>query len=176
MESCTELATLNLSKNLICKIENLGHLSKLSTLIMSHNSLTDAKSIEHIKTLPNLQVLDIQSNKIDEDDYIEVLSILQACPNLRVLYFFGNGIVKHIPHYRKSMVNNCRLLKYLDNRPISQDERRRCNRWGDALESGGTIEEALQAEKEEINLIRAENKKLEDQNFSLLENMISDEL
>lgn len=72
-------------------------------------------------------MLDIQSNRINDVDIVDILAQL---PNLKVLYLQGNEVVKHIKQYRKTLVYRCRKLKYLDDRPVFDDERRRVEAWG----------------------------------------------
>ena len=171
LESMTELDTLNLSKNFVSKIENISHMKKLTTLIMSNNNLTSADSISHVACLPNLHALDIQSNKID-DDPEAILKILEACPELRVVYLKGNDVVKKISHYRKTLVSRCKNLRYLDDRPVFEDERRRCNVWGKVYAASGDVNAANEAEREEIANIRREKKEREERAFLQFEEMV----
>jgi hypothetical protein len=164
-----ELDTLNLSKNCIRRIENLSHLQKLSTLILSYNCVHDAQDIQHLLQVPSVQTVDIQHNKIDDPAVIDVLSQL---PDLRVLYLQGNEVVKKIPHYRKTVLSRCKALKYLDDRPVFDDERRRVTAWATALETTGSIEVAQQAERDEINAIRVEKDQADERNFKAFEEMM----
>ena len=166
LENNIMLDTLDLSHNFINKIENLSHLKHLTRLILSHNNLETAKSIEHIVHLPKLHTLDIKSNKIEgENDSEELIDILKRCKELRVLYLKGNGVVKRIPHYRKTMISICPQMNYLDDRPVFDDERRRANAFAKILQNDGTYEEAQAAERKEINLIKQEKKELEERNW-----------
>ena len=139
LDSMTKLDTLNISKNFVSKIENLSHMKDLKTLIISNNNLTTAESIEHVKDIPSLNALDVQQNKID-DDPEKLLSILEACPDLRVVYLKGNDIVKKISHYRKTLISRCKMLKYLDDRPVFEDERKRCDAWGKVMKETGDVQ------------------------------------
>jgi len=163
LESCPELDSLNLSKNFIKKIENLNHLTKLTTLIISNNNLASVESIGEVANLPNLHSLDIQSNKIDgeRDDAEKLVEILSACPQLRVVYLKGNEIVKKIKHYRKTIISRCKELRYLDDRPVFDDERRRCNKWGEVFRETGDADKAMEAERAEIVKMREEKKERE---------------
>lgn len=120
--------------------------------------------------LPNLSVLDIQSNRIRD---VNVVEILAQMPELKVLYLQGNDVVKHIKQYRKTLVYRCRKLKYLDDRPVFDDERRRVDAWGRALEaSDGDYKAAQEAEREEMDAIRREKKERDDLNFLHFEQMM----
>ncbi|KAG7388954.1 hypothetical protein PHYPSEUDO_011601 [Phytophthora pseudosyringae] len=170
LESQLLLDTLNLSQNQISCIENLGHLKQLTSLALKSNYLTSAKDIAHVLELPSLSVLDIQNNRINDTDIVDILAQL---PNLKVLYLQGNEVVKHIKQYRKTMVYRCRKLKYLDDRPVFDDERRRVEAWGKALEaSNGDMKAAQEAERQEMDAIRREKKERDEQNFLYFEQMM----
>jgi dynein assembly factor 1 len=134
LESQCELDTLNLCKNFVKKIEGLEHMKSLTTLLLANNHLTTAGDIEHVLRLPSLQTLDIQHNRIDDAGILEVL---KAMPDLKVLYLQGNPVVKEIRHYRKIVISQCRSLRYLDDRPVFEDERRRCDAWAKAFSEAG---------------------------------------
>ena len=145
LESMVDLDTLNVSKNFVGKIENLGHMTKLSTLIISNNNLK------------------------------AVLSILESCPELRVVYLKGNDVVKKIKHYRKTIISRCKSLRYLDDRPVFDDERRRCDAWGKVMkETDGDVDKANAAEREEIANIRREKKEREERAFLQFEEMVKE--
>lgn len=61
-------------------------------------------------------------------------------PNLAVLYLHQNEVCKKIQNYRKTVICALPKLKYLDDRPVFDDERRFCEAWA----KGG-----LEAEREE---------------------------
>ena len=132
LDSQADLDTLNLSTNYITKIENLSQCTKISSLVLSNNRLATVDDIEHVLLLPSLQTLDIQNNKIDDPLVVDIVSQL---PDLRVLYLQGNPVVKKVPHYRKCLIYKCKNLKYLDDRPVFDEERRRVNAWGDVFYS-----------------------------------------
>ncbi len=97
-------------------------LSLSQNLSLKANYLTSANDLYQILDVPSITVLDIQSNRIND---VQVVDILASMPNLKVLYLKGNDVVKKIPHYRKTLIAKCKLLKYLDDRPVFEDERRR---------------------------------------------------
>lgn len=43
--------------------------------------------------------------------------------NLKVIYLKGNGIIKTIQHYRKTLINKLKSLTYLDDRPVDEADR-----------------------------------------------------
>ena len=153
---------MNLSKNCIKKIENLSHLSKLSTLIISHNGIRTAEDVAHLALMPGLHTIDLQSNKLDDAAIVD--EVLAQLPELRVLYLQGNPVVKKIPHYRKTVISKCVNLRYLDDRPVFEEERRRVTAWASALATNG-IDAANEAEREEIKNIRLEKDEADERNF-----------
>ncbi|KDO34582.1 hypothetical protein SPRG_00645 [Saprolegnia parasitica CBS 223.65] len=168
--SQTLLDTLNLTQNHISKIENLSHMQALTNLSMKGNYLRTADDIRHVLELPTLAVLDIQSNRIAD---VDVVDILAAMPNLRVLYLQGNDVVKHIKHYRKTIISRCKELRYLDDRPVFDEERRRVTAWGRVMEeTNGDVDAALEAERAELALIRQEKKDKDEANFRYFEDMM----
>lgn len=132
--------------------------------------MQSVEDLEHLLQLPSLSVLDVQSNKINDP---KALDILSQMPNLKVLYFQGNEAVKEIKQYRKTVIYRCKTLRYLDDRPIFDDERRRVNAWGAVMEeTNGDIKAAQQAERDEINKIKDEKKAKEEANFLAFEKMM----
>jgi dynein assembly factor 1, axonemal len=170
LDTLVELDCLNLSKNFIKRIENLGSLRKLSSLNLANNCLSSFQSIENLLECSALQAIDLQHNKIDDPRIVE---IFQQFSDLRVLYLQGNPVVKLIPHYRKTIISKCRLLKYLDDRPVFDDERRRVDAWAAAFEIGG-IDEANEAERAEIKKIRKEKDEADERNMEAFSKMMQE--
>lgn len=147
-------------------------LASLKSLALKNNYLVTAADIEHVLELPNLSVLDLQGNRITDVDVVDVLAQM---PELKVLYLQGNDVVKHVKQYRKTIIFRCRKLKYLDDRPVFDDERRRVEAWGKALEaSNGDYKAAQEAEREEMDAIRREKKERDELNFLHFEQMMID--
>ena len=172
LDSLVDLDSINLSKNFITKIQNLSHLKKLTSLNLANNNLNSIESIEHVLLIPSLQTLDLQQNKIND---ILIVDIVSKLPDLRVLYLQGNPVVKAIPHYRKTIVSKCKNLRYLDDRPVFEEERRRTDAWAKALEEGG-IEAAQEAERNMIATIRQEKLDNDERNFRMFEEMMKEGL
>jgi len=169
LNSQTALDCLNLSKNYISMIDNLAHMTKLSTLNLSHNHIKSADGIRHILQIPSLQTLDIQHNKIED---IAIVDIIAEMPDLRVLYLMGNPVVKNIRNYRKTLISRCKNLRYLDDRPVFEEERRRVDAWGKVLAEGVTLDQAQEAERLELQLIRKEKEDADERNFRAFEQMM----
>ena len=169
LETLVDLDTLNLSKNFINKIENLSHMKKLTSLNLSHNQLVNASDIEHVVGIPSLQTIDLQHNKITD---VNVLDIVSSLPDLRVLYLIGNPVIKNIRNYRKSVIAKCKNLKYLDDRPVFDDERRRVEAWMTAFEIDGSMDAANEAERLELVKIRKEKDDADERNFKAFEELM----
>ena len=50
--------------------------------------------------------------------------ILMKMPNLAVVYLQNNRFNKKIAHYRKTLISKMTNLKYIDDKPVFDDERR----------------------------------------------------
>lgn len=173
LDTITELDTLNLSKNYIARIEGLEKCQKLSNLNLANNNLKTSNDVEHILQVPSIQTIDIQHNKIEDVDVVD--KVLVHMPDLRVVYLQGNPVVKKIPHYRKTMIYKLKHLKYLDDRPVFDEERRRVTAWYTAFLENG-VQAAGEAERAEINAIRAEKTEADERNFRAMEEMMREGL
>lgn len=169
MESQVEMDNVNLSKNFIRKVENLSHMTKLTSLNLASNNISTLEGITHLLEIPTLQTVDLQQNKIEDPAIVDIFAQL---PDLRVLYLMGNPAVKHIRNYRKTIISRCKQLKYLDDRPVFDDERRRTEAWAKVIEAGGTNEEAMEAEREELKAIRREKDEADERNFKAFEELM----
>ena len=95
-------------------------LEKLTTLTITHNKLTDAASIRGILQCPNVSVVDMSHNELNDP---EVLTVLQEMENLKVCVLTGNPIIRVTSQYRKTMITTIPKLTYLDDRPVFPKER-----------------------------------------------------
>lgn len=169
LESQICLDTLNLSKNYIKRIENLSHMKALTSLNLSHNLLASGTDIEELAQLTAIQTIDLQYNHIIDVDIVNVLSSLK---DLRVLYLVGNPVVKSIKHYRRVIISKCKNLKYLDDRPVFDDERRRVETWMAAYIIDSNTETANQAERNELLKIRQEKDDADERNFNAFKELM----
>ncbi|XP_051830892.1 dynein axonemal assembly factor 1 [Antechinus flavipes] len=137
LEALKKLDSLNLSNNFIKTIENLSCLPVLNTLQIANNHLETVEDIQHLKDCMSICVLDLSNNKLSDPD---ILSVLEAMPDLRVLNLMGNMVIKKILHYRRTVIVRLKVLTYLDDRPVFPKERACAEAW---------VKGGSEAEKEE---------------------------
>lgn len=171
LETLTMLNSLSLQKNFVTRIANLERLTSLQTLNLGHNSLgPDASAIEHVLAVPTLETLDVQANKLED---VGVLHVVRAMPNLKVLYLMGNPVVKALRHYRKRIIGSCVELRYLDDRPVFEEEKRRVTAWHDVFTStNGDVDAATTAERAELQTIRDEKRQQEERRLADFDSLI----
>ena len=80
--------------------------------------------------------------------------------------------MKSIKHYRKTIIGRCKALRYLDDRPVFDEERRRVEAWIAVYDENGNVDAANEAERLELNKIRQEKDDANEKNFRLFENVI----
>jgi len=73
-------------------------------------------------------------------------------PNLAVLYLQGNECTKKIHNYRKTLISRIPTLKYLDDRPVFEEDRRFAEAFArGGLEAERTEREAFKKEKDDAH-------------------------
>ncbi|XP_044059320.1 dynein axonemal assembly factor 1 [Siniperca chuatsi] len=126
LEPLKKLCTLNVSNNYIHIIEHISCLPHLSTLQIAHNKLETVGDIEHLSQCLAISVLDMSHNLLYDP---EILHVLEAMPELRVLNLIGNEVVKKIPNYRKTMTVHLKQLTFLDDCPVFPKDRACAEAW-----------------------------------------------
>lgn len=165
LDTLVNLYNLNLSDNLISKIENLKGCTKLSNLLLKRNRI-GFNGIEDVKGLLELNkdfaVLDISDNHIKEVEVVD--EYLAKIPKLRVIYLNGNECVRKISNYRKTLISKLKDIRYIDDRPVFEDEKR----FALAFARGG-----LEEERKERALYRKEQQEKEDKRIRDFQEMVS---
>eukprot|EP00747_Dinoflagellata_sp_TGD_P164201 gnl/TRDRNA2_/TRDRNA2_183793_c0_seq1.p1 gnl/TRDRNA2_/TRDRNA2_183793_c0~~gnl/TRDRNA2_/TRDRNA2_183793_c0_seq1.p1 ORF type:complete len:576 (+),score=164.24 gnl/TRDRNA2_/TRDRNA2_183793_c0_seq1:119-1846(+) len=165
LEGCPHLWSLNLSNNFVERIEGLSQLRGLNTLVISKNKIGHGgvEDVEHLVQCKSLSSVDMQDNRIEDPDVLP--EVFASMRNLRVLYLKGNGCCKKIVNYRKSTTVYCTNLKYLDDRPVFQDDRRAA----EAFNRGG-----IEEERAERRRIKEQEKENHRKNMDAFSRMIED--
>jgi len=150
LDTLKELRTINLSDNMIRKVTGLADCEKLDTIQLARNRLgqgdfSDVEALEGLLERPSLTAIDIQNNYLSDPEILP--QILAKMQNLRVIYSQGNKFQNNISHYRKKVIVALPNLKYLDDRPVFDEDRRRA----EAFARGG-----MDAEREEMKKIKKE--------------------
>lgn len=113
---CRELKILDLTSNVIPKIENLHKLKKLEYLKLGLNVI---ERVENLEGCESLKKLDLTVNFIGELTSIESLQSLQF---LEEMYLMGNPCTE-FEGYREYVVATLPRLKFLDGHEITKSER-----------------------------------------------------
>ncbi|XP_041851659.1 dynein assembly factor 1, axonemal [Melanotaenia boesemani] len=140
LEPLKKLCSLNVSNNYIQIIKNISCLPELNTLIVAHNKLETVGDIEHLSQCLSISVLDLSHNLLNDP---EILIVLEAMPDLRVLNLMGNEVVKKIPNYRKTMIVRLKQLTFLDDRPVFPKDRACAEAWAERGVEGEQKEREL---------------------------------
>ncbi|KAF8061976.1 ODA7 [Scenedesmus sp. PABB004] len=160
LERVPGLDTLNVASNGLDSLEGLQACPGLATLVAEGNRLGGPAALAPLAACARLHTLDLQSCGIEDGE--AVLSLVAALPELRCLHLKGNPAVGAIPSYRKTVVASCPRLTYLDDRPISEEERACCEAWA----RGG-----LEAERDERARLKEEAAARERRNFDWMQQL-----
>ena len=163
MDGLVELANLNLSDNMITTVEGLGNLENLDMLYLARNRIGryGVDDLRGLLDCPSVTTVDLQHNKIDDPAVLE--EVFVKMPNLKVLYLQGNSFTNKIKNYRKTVISRIPGLKYLDDRPVFEDDRRNA----EAFSRGG-----LEEERKEREVIADEKRAKDERNRTAFKDMI----
>lgn len=162
LDNCPDLWSLNLSNNFIERIEGISNLRNLNTLTIAKNKIGFGGVDDLLELVDStISTLDIQGNRIEDQDVVP--EVLMQMNDLRVLYLKDNPCTKKIVSYRKNLTVYCRNLKYLDDRPVFDDDRRAA----EAYNRGG-----LEEERAERRRIKQEERDRHDRNMRAFQEMI----
>ena len=133
LDNLKSLNSLSLTNNYISKIEGLGGCKSLTSLQLDHNKLKDPNSLSGLSEIPTLEILNLNKNMIQNDEFLESIKKLSK---LKVLRMLGNDVTRTMKNYRRQVIISLPELNYLDDSPVDEAERRIVNAW-----SNGGIEE-----------------------------------
>lgn len=101
--------TLDVSNNVITRLENLSSLVELTDLWINHNQLTNYEELVELETLPVLATLYLEGNPMSRDTQYRIKVVL-ALPKLEQLDATpvrhpGYGVrTDGVPHQLKSVL------------------------------------------------------------------------
>ena len=122
LDKLVNVDTLNLSNNMIFKIEGIQTMKVLKKLDMSGNRLASYDSISEIRHNPAVTVLNLKENQLDYD--VRILDLLGKEMSIKFLEMRGTLFAKNCPNYRKTIINELKDLCFLEDRPVTYNERR----------------------------------------------------
>ena len=111
------LRTLILCFNEITRIEGLGQLQLLETLHLGFNLI---KRIENLKGLNNLKCFTLNNNLVHRAEDLSVLR--KYVPNLTELSLASNPICD-VKYYRRLVLRRLKRLTKFDGQPVDESER-----------------------------------------------------
>eukprot|EP01066_Platyproteum_vivax_P004218 Platyproteum_vivax@DN1533_c0_g1_i1.p1 len=152
LEKLTQLHTLTLSNNYISKIENINaYCPLLHSLDIAKNKLQRVDDVLELADMKSVSVLNISNNQIDDPAF--VTEVLANMPSLAVLYMKGNPLIEKIENYRKWVIQHLPNLKYLDDRPVFEKDRRLAVAfWRGGVEEERRERRLIEEEKEQERL------------------------
>lgn len=183
LDRLIKLKCLYLSKNRIAKIENISHLTNLCHLDLSHNPITKVEGLANLSSLEllklahcriesledlsglaecqTLQSVDVTHNEIHATDEVPAFWG-RVLPDLQCLYYNGNPGLRTIKQYRRRLIGLLPKLRYLDERPIFEDERAYAEAWN---AEGPEGEQKKRQEWHEKKLAKEEEDRKADEEF-----------
>ena len=146
LDTLKDLRQLNLNENMLKTVSGLAGCEMLDTIYLKRNRIGkdergDVESIKGLLERPTLTCVDLQDNYLSDPAIFE--EVLYKMPNLAVLYLQNNPVVKTVDYYRKTLIAKIPSLKYLDDRPVFEEDRRRA----EAFARGGMDEERKEIKK-----------------------------
>lgn len=140
LDNLVNLELLSISGNSIKFIKNLDKCKKLKNLDADRNRLSDPHALDGLLECPSLEILHLNNNGIEDAAVLEILDKLE---NLKALHLDGNPIIRTLTSYRRNIILRYPKLTYLDDEPVSDNERRTVAAWA----VGGKQAEMLERKK-----------------------------
>lgn len=114
------LRLIDLTHNALQTLSGLAQSAPgLETVLAAHNQLTQ---VDEVAGLKQLCTLDLSGNALTNSS--EVLGTLQRnAATLRTCLLSGNPVVRQMTSYRYRLIHALPVLGFLDERPVSPEER-----------------------------------------------------
>ncbi|KAK8885940.1 Dynein assembly factor 1, axonemal [Tritrichomonas musculus] len=161
LEKLEKLDTLVLSSNFITKIENLSGCKSLTTLSLDHNKIREPEWLSGLVEAPTITILNLDENQIKKEDFLDIIKPLTL---LRVLRMNGNEVTRNMKNYRRRVILGFPDLQFLDDSPVTEDDRRLAKAW----EAGG-----LEAERKEREIIKKEKDEIRDEHMRKFHELVN---
>lgn len=144
--------TIDFCDNRITHLENFPRLQRLSSLLLSGNSIDTIDARNLAKNLPNLTNLVLTNNRIG--GLHEIGNIADGCKKLEYLTMTGNKVTRR-QHYRLYTIHRIPTLKVLDFIKIKKSERSMAKRLAMST-AGATLEGDVEFEARQ-NALKAKS-------------------
>lgn len=162
LDKLEKLDTLVLSSNYISKIEGLSGCKNLTTLSIDHNRIKEAENLIGLTEAPTLTILNMNDNQIKDEQFAEIIRPLTL---LRVLRMNGNEVTRNMKNYRRRITLEFEDLKFLDDAPVTDEDRRLALAWS----KGG-----IQEERKERDLIKKEKEEKHTENMKKFHELVNE--
>lgn len=113
------LRSLNVSHNALVSLNGIEYFPNLEKLLVSNNKL---ECIAAIGSLERLSILDVSHNRLSDSDAVR--NLLRKTKHLASLMMHGNDVTQQVKQYRKVILEENPCLRFLDEYPVFDDERR----------------------------------------------------
>ena len=126
LDNLPELEVLFMARNCVRKIQGLSNCKKLQNIDLDSNRIKTAEALNGLLECPSLQIIHLAGNDIKD---AECLNVFKQMKELRVLHLNGNPFIRECPNYRRQLVTAIPELRYLDDSPVSAEDRRIYEAW-----------------------------------------------
>ncbi|XP_045036940.1 dynein axonemal assembly factor 1-like isoform X2 [Daphnia magna] len=149
IECLEQLVILDVSNNLLTDTNALV-LPNLTTLYVGSNKLSDTSGIDSLARCKTLSTLDLSRNMLKDSQ--TMLKLLIRIRQLSVLYLHGNPLVRNFESYRAEITTHCINLKFLDDKPIRENDRFCAKAWMKTGMQGMKEEKIRQKDVEDLEM------------------------
>lgn len=126
LDNLPELEVLFLARNCIRKVQGLSKCKKLQNIDLDSNRIKTAEALNGLLECPSLQIIHLAGNDIKDAGCLEIFKQMKE---LRVLHLNGNPFIRECSNYRRQLVTSIPELRYLDDSPVSAEDRRIYEAW-----------------------------------------------